>query len=152
MTKPTSKQLAALGAAFEAFARRYKLAEALSSEKPLNELDKQALFYVADHPGCGPSDIARFLTVPNTTISSATDRLVARGLLKRKRPPDDRRAVALHLRRPAPRRRLRRGASRAVSPHAGTAVGRRARQPHRHDHENSISRRLNNTNFVISSG
>ena len=97
MTKPTSKQLAALGAAFEAFARRYKLAEALSSEKPLNELDKQALFYVADHPGCGPSDIARFLTVPNTTISSATDRLVARGLLKRKRPPGDRRAVALHL-------------------------------------------------------
>jgi DNA-binding MarR family transcriptional regulator len=35
--------------------------------------------------------------VPNTTISSATDRLVNRGLLERHRPAGDRRAVALRL-------------------------------------------------------
>ncbi|GHD12455.1 MarR family winged helix-turn-helix transcriptional regulator [Tianweitania populi] len=97
MTQPTDKQLATLGAAFNTFTRRYKLADALGPEKPLNELDKQALFYVAEHPECGPSDIARFLAVPHTTISSATDRLAKRGLLKRTRPEEDRRAVALDL-------------------------------------------------------
>lgn len=97
MTKPTNDQLATLGSAFETFTRRYKLAEATSAEKPLNELDKQTLFYVAQHPACGPSDVARFLDTANTTISSATDRLVKRGLLKRARVEKDRRAVALEL-------------------------------------------------------
>lgn len=97
MTMPTDKQLASLGAAFDAFARRYKLLDALGSETQLNELDKQTLLYVADHLGCGPTDIARFLAVPTTTISSATDRLVKRGLLERHRPEGDRRAVALRL-------------------------------------------------------
>src|SRR5262245_27718616 len=97
MTTPTDDQLARLGAAFEAFARRYKLQDALGSETQLNELDKQTLVYVAEHPDCGPTDVARFLAVPNTTISSATDRLVKRGLLERRRPDGDRRAVALRL-------------------------------------------------------
>lgn len=97
MTKPTDDQLATLGSAFETFTRRYKLAEAISAEKPLNELDKQTLFYVAQHAACGPSDVARFLGTPNTTISSATDRLVKRGFLKRARVEKDRRAVALEL-------------------------------------------------------
>ncbi len=97
MTTPTDDQLARLGAAFDTFARRYKLADALGTETQLNELDKQALLFVADHPGCGPTDIARFLAVPNTTISSSTDRLVKRGLLERHRPEGDRRAVALRL-------------------------------------------------------
>jgi DNA-binding MarR family transcriptional regulator len=97
MTTPTDDQLAKLGAAFEAFARRYKLLDALGSETQLNELDKQTLLYVADHPECGPTDVARFLVVPNTTVSSSTDRLVKRGLLERHRPEGDRRAVALRL-------------------------------------------------------
>jgi DNA-binding MarR family transcriptional regulator len=97
MTTPTEDQLTKLGATLEIFSRRYKLAEALGAEKPINELDKQVLFFVARHPGCGPSDIARFLAVPATTTTSATDRLVKRGLLERQRPEQDRRAVALHL-------------------------------------------------------
>ncbi|WP_085810795.1 MarR family winged helix-turn-helix transcriptional regulator [Sphingomonas sp. TZW2008] len=97
MTMPTDEELAALGAAFELFARRHKLAEALGPERPLNELDKQILSYVARSDGCGPSDVARFLGVANTTVSSATDRLVKRDLLRRQRPEADRRAVALHL-------------------------------------------------------
>ncbi len=97
MTLPTDDQIATLGAAFNSLARRYKLADAFGSEKPLNELDKQTLLYVADHPACGPTDVARFLTVPNTTVSSATDRLVKRGLLERDRSEGDRRAVALRL-------------------------------------------------------
>lgn len=97
MTMPTDEELAALGGALDLFTRRYKLAEALGPEKPLNELDKQVLFYVAKHPGCGPTDAARFLGVATTTASSATDRLAKRDLLERQRPEADRRAVALQL-------------------------------------------------------
>lgn len=97
MTMPTDEELAALGEAFDLFTRRYKLAEALGPEKPLNELDKQVLFYVAKHPDCGPSDVARLLGVANTTISSATDRLAKRDLLDRHRTEIDRRSVALRL-------------------------------------------------------
>jgi len=97
MTIPTDNQLAALSAAFDLFTRRYKLAEALGPAKPLNELDKQVLFYVAQNGGCGPTDVARFLGVATTTISSATNRLAKEGLLVRKRPEQDRRAVALQL-------------------------------------------------------
>jgi DNA-binding MarR family transcriptional regulator len=97
MTTPTDDQLATLGAAFDTFARRYKLTAAAGADSPLNEVDGQTLLFVADHPGCGPTDIARFLRLPVTTISSATDRLVKRGLLQRGRTEDDRRAVALRL-------------------------------------------------------
>jgi len=97
MTMPTNEELAALGEALDLFTRRYKLAEALGPEKPLNEVDKQVLFYVAKHPDCGPTDAARFLGVANTTISSATDRLAKRDLIERHRPEADRRSVALRL-------------------------------------------------------
>lgn len=97
MTKPTIDQLDILGSALEAFTRRYKLPNAINAEKALNELDNQTLFYVAQHPGCGPSDVARFLATRNTTISSATDRLVKRGYLARARAETDRRAVSLAL-------------------------------------------------------
>lgn len=97
MTMPTDEELAALGEAFDLFTRRYKLAEALAPDKPLNELDKQVLFYVSKHPGCGPTDVARFLGVASTTLSSSTDRMVKRAFLERDRPEADRRAVALRL-------------------------------------------------------
>ncbi|WP_375380129.1 MarR family winged helix-turn-helix transcriptional regulator [uncultured Sphingomonas sp.] len=97
MSEPTDEQLTKIGAAFDAFTRRHKLADAAGSEKPFNELDKQVLLFAADNPGCGPSDVARFLAVPSTTVSSATDRLVKRGLLGRDRIEEDRRAISLRL-------------------------------------------------------
>ncbi len=97
MTTASDDQLAKLSAAFDTFARRYKLADVLGSEMPLNELDKLTLLYVRDHPACGPTDVARYLGVANTTLSSATDRLVKRGLLERHRLEADRRAVGLRL-------------------------------------------------------
>lgn len=96
MTTPTDEQIADLGTALDGFARRFKLTDATSG-KPLAEIDKQILLYVEKHPGCGPTDAARFLGVATTTISSATDRLAKRGLLTRHRLEDDRRAVALRL-------------------------------------------------------
>jgi len=97
MTVPTDNQIAALGAALDTFSRRYKLTDAGSLERPLTEVDTQTLLYVRKHPGCGPTDVARFLRVAITTISSATDRLAKRGLLERHRLEGDRRAVALRL-------------------------------------------------------
>lgn len=96
MTAPTDAHIAALGTALDTFARRYKLTDA-GAEKNLAEIDKQTLLYVKKNAGCGPTDIARYLEVATTTISSATDRLVKRGLLERHRQEDDRRAVALQL-------------------------------------------------------
>ena len=97
MTVPTDDQIAALGAALDTFSRRYKLADAGSLERPLTEVDTHTLLYVRKHPECGPTDVARFLSVAITTISSATDRLAKRGLLERHRLEGDRRAVALRL-------------------------------------------------------
>lgn len=97
MTTPTPEELAALGDAFDHFTRRYKLAEVTGAERPLGEIDKQLLFFVARSPGCGPSDVARYLGVPGTTITSAADRMAKRGLIARDRPDHDRRAVSLTL-------------------------------------------------------
>lgn len=97
MNEPTDEQMTKVGAAFDAFTRRHKLADGGGSERPLNELDKQVLLFAAGNPGCGPSDVARFLAVPSTTISSATDRLAKRGLLERERIEGDRRAISLRL-------------------------------------------------------
>jgi DNA-binding MarR family transcriptional regulator len=97
MNEPTDEQMTKIGAAFDAFTRRHKLADAGGTERPLNELDKQVLLFAGDNPGCGPSDLARFLAVRNTTISSATDRLVTRGLMDRTRIEKDRRAISLRL-------------------------------------------------------
>lgn len=96
MTMPTDRQIADLGAALDVFARRFKMTDTASG-RPLAEIDKQILVYVEQHPGCGPTDVARFLGVASTTVSSATDRLAKRGLIARHRPEDDRRAVALEL-------------------------------------------------------
>lgn len=97
MSEPTHEQMIKAGAAFDAFTRRHKLADVSGPERSLNELDKQVLLFVDDNPGCGPSDVARFLSVPSTTISSATDRLVKRALLDRDRIEGDRRAISLRL-------------------------------------------------------
>ncbi|MHB2263699.1 MarR family winged helix-turn-helix transcriptional regulator [Aliihoeflea sp. PC F10.4] len=96
MTTPTDHQIDTLGEALDTFVRRFKLTDT-GPERPLTEVDKQTLFYVSRHPDCGPTDVARFLGVATTTISSATDRLAKRALLERHRPEGDRRAVALRL-------------------------------------------------------
>ena len=97
MTHPTEQQLDDLGAALEEFSRRYKLAAARESGRQVNELDKLILLHLARNPGAKPTDIARLLGVPATTTTSATDRLVKRGMIERHRPEADRRAVSLTL-------------------------------------------------------
>jgi DNA-binding MarR family transcriptional regulator len=62
-----------------------------------NGLDFQSIGYLADHPGAMAVELAQFLDVAPTTITSTLDRLERRGLIKRERPPENRRSVSLSL-------------------------------------------------------
>jgi len=96
MAEPSQEQVEQLTRAFERFTRRFKVAEAAAAaDNALNALDAQTLVFVDDHPGCGMGDVARYLNVAMTTMSSAIERLVKKALVDRRRPEDNRRAVAL---------------------------------------------------------
>ena len=96
MPEPTKEQVEQLTRAFERFTRRFKVAEAAAAaDNALNALDAQTLVFIVDNPGCGMGDVARYLNVALTTMSSAVDRLVKKALVERRRPEDNRRAVAL---------------------------------------------------------
>jgi DNA-binding MarR family transcriptional regulator len=96
MPEPTREQVEQLTRAFERFTRKFKVAEAVAAaDNALNALDAQTLVFIAEHPGCGIGDVARYLNVAMTTMSSAVDRLVKKDLIDRRRPEDNRRAVAL---------------------------------------------------------
>ena len=98
MDTPIDTQAAALRSAIDALMRRFKIAEfEVAGDKPLNQIDIQVLLYIADRPGCGPTDVARHLNVAPTTISSVTDRLAGRDFLRRDRLDENRRSVALSL-------------------------------------------------------
>ncbi len=96
MTEPTQEQVEQLTRAFARFTRRFKVADAAAAaDNALNALDAETLVFVGDNPGCGIGDVARYLKVAMTTMSSAIDRLVKKELIERRRPEDDRRSVAL---------------------------------------------------------
>ncbi|WP_244528288.1 MarR family transcriptional regulator [Tardiphaga sp. OK245] len=96
MTEPTPQQIEQLTRAFERFTRKFKVAEAAAAaDNALNALDAQTLVFVGDNPGCLIGDVARYLNVAMTTMSSAIDRLVKKALVERRRPEDNRRSVAL---------------------------------------------------------
>lgn len=57
----------------------------------------RAVVIVAQRPGLGVSDLAAALEVHPTTATRMCDRLVAKGRLRRRASPDDRRATELHL-------------------------------------------------------
>jgi DNA-binding MarR family transcriptional regulator len=77
MTEPTQEQVEQLTRAFERFTRSFKVAEATAAaDNSLNALDVQTLVFVYDNPGCGVGDVARYLNVAMTTMSSAIDPLV----------------------------------------------------------------------------
>ncbi|CAN5323910.1 MarR family winged helix-turn-helix transcriptional regulator [soil metagenome] len=96
MSKPTRTQVDQLAQALDTFTRRFKVAEAAAApDSALNPLDAQTLIYIAENPGCGLSDVARYLGVVMTTMSSAAERLVSRAFVERRRPETNRRAIAL---------------------------------------------------------
>lgn len=98
MTLNLDDQTTQLRDAIDALMRRFKIAEqGVDEGKPLNQIDVQALLFIQSRPQCGPTDVARFLGVAPTTISSVTDRLVARDFLTREHSETNRRAITLGL-------------------------------------------------------
>lgn len=98
MTEPTPEQLGQLTVTLERFTRRFKVAEATAAaQNALNALDVQALLFINEHPDCRLGDVAENLQVALTTMSSSTDRLVRRNMIKRLRPEANRRSVALTI-------------------------------------------------------
>ena len=98
MTKPTPDQLADFTLTFERFTRRFKVAEAAAAlENSLNALDVQALLFINENPGCSLGEVARYLQVALTTMSSVADRLVRRDMILRQRLEENRRSLALSL-------------------------------------------------------
>ena len=96
MAEPTQEQIDQLSLAFERFTRRFKVAEtAAAAENALNALDAQTLVFISENAGCNAGEIARYLDVAPTTMSSALDRLVRKSLIERRRPEENRRSVAL---------------------------------------------------------
>jgi DNA-binding MarR family transcriptional regulator len=96
MTEPSQKQVEELSFAFERFTRRFKVAEAAAAAgNALNGLDAATLVFISDNANVGAGDVARYLDVVPTTMSSAIDRLVRKGLVERRRPEENRRAIAL---------------------------------------------------------
>ncbi|MCT7376804.1 MarR family winged helix-turn-helix transcriptional regulator [Chelativorans salis] len=67
-------------------------------------MDLQAMFFVADHPGCTASEVAQYLGVAATTMSAVADRLVRQGLITRERVLSNRRIVPLTLSKEGRRR------------------------------------------------
>ncbi|HTG39374.1 MarR family winged helix-turn-helix transcriptional regulator [Sphingomonas sp.] len=96
MAEPTPEQIDQLSVAFERFTRRFKVAEAVAAaDNALNALDAQTLVFISENAGCNAGEIARYLDVAPTTMTSALDRLVRKGLIERRRPEENRRSVAL---------------------------------------------------------
>jgi len=62
-----------------------------------NPIDFQTLRIVETQPGIRATDIAALLRVAPTTLQSALDRLLRKGLLDRRAHPDDARARAYFL-------------------------------------------------------
>ena len=62
-----------------------------------NGIDFQTLGYLSRNPGCRPKDLATYLGVAPTTVQSAIDRLIRRGLVDRTPSPNSGRDVALSL-------------------------------------------------------
>ena len=78
---------------------RYLVRGADGAERPLpyNPVDYQTLRFVAVNADARATDIAREVGVPATTMQSALDRLVRRGLLAKRASDSDRRARLYRL-------------------------------------------------------
>ncbi len=84
----------------DALVREFKIADAVQPRDggpSLNPSDAQTLMYVEEHDGCIAREVAKFLGVPPTSVTTIVDRLVRRDYLSRKRTEANRRVVVLSL-------------------------------------------------------
>lgn len=94
------KLIETLRRGIDVLVREFKIADAVQlpdGGPSLNPSDVQTLIYVDEHNGCIARDVATFLSVPPTSVSTIINRLVRRNCLNRKRTEENRRVVVLSL-------------------------------------------------------
>lgn len=94
------KMIEALRRGIDALVREFKITDVVQpgdGGPQLNPSDVQTLMYVEEHDGCIARDVADFLGVPPTTVTTIVDRLVRRNYLSRGRTEKNRRVVVLSL-------------------------------------------------------
>lgn len=94
------KLIEALRRGIDVLVREFKITDEVQpgdGGPPLNPSDVQTLMYVAEHDGCIARDVAGFLGVPPTSVTTIVDRLVRRDYLSRGRTEENRRIVVLSL-------------------------------------------------------
>jgi DNA-binding MarR family transcriptional regulator len=95
MSRPTSKQLANWRVFLEtAFALIDILDAELQAERGISLAWYDALVHLAEAPnGCGMTELANQILASKSGLTRVIDRMEAAGLVRRERPPEDRRVV-----------------------------------------------------------
>lgn len=98
------RRAAELMAQFDTFARRFIIRKRIAARDrtPLTRLELRVLATLAERPHWPVGELARYLMMPLSSLSSLLDRLAAKQLVSRRRSPDDRRVVCVE---PTPRGR-----------------------------------------------
>jgi MarR family transcriptional regulator, organic hydroperoxide resistance regulator len=75
----------------------YRLIKKEADRYGLTVVQLKALYRLSFSPDIGLSELAEKLRLTNSTVSGVIDRLVHSGLVERVIPPENRRAVSIHL-------------------------------------------------------
>jgi DNA-binding MarR family transcriptional regulator len=75
----------------------YRLLKKEADRAGITVVQLKALYRISLNPNIGLGELAEKLRLTNSTVSGVIDRLVHSGLVERIVPPENRRAVSIHL-------------------------------------------------------
>lgn len=75
----------------------YRLLKKEADRAGITVVQLKALYKISTTPDIGLGELAEKLRLTNSTVSGVIDRLVHNGLVERIIPPENRRAVSIHL-------------------------------------------------------
>lgn len=82
---------------YDFLASTRRLGERPNARMDISQSEMEVLHFIATHPGCGVSDIARLRFLRPSNVSATVRRLLDNGLIKRENNPKDRRAQDLFV-------------------------------------------------------
>lgn len=85
------------GSVYDFLSSIRRLMERPNQKLSITQSEIEALQFVAQHPGCGASDIARLRFLRASNVSATVRRLIGAGLIVRRANPTDKRAQDLFL-------------------------------------------------------
>lgn len=75
----------------------YRLLKKDADRQGVTVVQLKAMYIISSNPDIGLGDLAEKLRLTNSTVSGVIDRLVHSGYVERLVPPENRRAVTIHL-------------------------------------------------------